>query len=633
MGLSKNGDWDSKRVDDQTRQQIKRDRLALENLLIKAGATLPDNPQAKFRCPFHTDKNPSAEIRELPSGFYFICYACDLHMDYFALTAFMENVPLRDAFKSAVNDLADDVDYLTSKTSPKQSQQTFGALHQLVDQFMGNHPNYDLQEVNEYEDPDVGSCTFATVRIGIPGGSKKVMQASFTSQTGWQFKQPQGPLPIFNRTKVKNSHGVIVVEGEKCARYIDELGLEGWAATTSAGGSKAAERADWSPLSGKDVVLWRDNDDAGKRYETDVINCIRQLRPPPNSIKFVIVDPLGLNEGEDVVDYGMAAEDQAEAKAAIKEVIETAETWSLTTKFVEHLELIKSGNYRLVMFPNLPMFSRLSQAGLPGKVTMFCGPPGSAKSFIMMECSWMLHELGEDTATMYLEDGSVDYQRRCIAQMSGNSNYTDQPWHEQNPELARQIFNEHRHRVESYFETVTTVEAKLMDNSDILDWVNDQANNKKRVIFLDPITAKKPGDSPWKEDQNLLLDLQRVVNDSGSSLVITNHPRGGKAGAMGLDGMAGGMAWARFTHTCGWLLNDKDGPKQSMVINGNVQRVVSHKRSIILTKARNGSGEWAQLACDLDPHTLRLVEHGRILGKAEQQQIVIQSMNDDDCPF
>lgn len=48
---------------------------------------------------------------------------------------------------------------------------------------------------------------------------------------------------------------------------------------TSAGGSKAASKSDWSPLAGSDVVIWPDNDPAGQSYQQDVIRLIRAIDP------------------------------------------------------------------------------------------------------------------------------------------------------------------------------------------------------------------------------------------------------------------------------------------------------------------------------------------------------------------
>ncbi|RMH20834.1 MAG: DUF3987 domain-containing protein, partial [Gemmatimonadetes bacterium] len=60
---------------------------------------------------------------------------------------------------------------------------------------------------------------------------------------------------------------VFVVEGEKCADALASVGL---IVTTSAGGSKAAAKTDWSPLRGREVVIIADNDDAGDAYADEV---------------------------------------------------------------------------------------------------------------------------------------------------------------------------------------------------------------------------------------------------------------------------------------------------------------------------------------------------------------------------
>jgi DNA primase len=39
---------------------------------------------------------------------------------------------------------------------------------------------------------------------------------------------------------------------------------------TSSGGSNAANKADWSPMEGRDVSIWPDNDDAGRHYAAEV---------------------------------------------------------------------------------------------------------------------------------------------------------------------------------------------------------------------------------------------------------------------------------------------------------------------------------------------------------------------------
>ena len=54
---------------------------------------------------------------------------------------------------------------------------------------------------------------------------------------------------------------VVLVEGEKCAQTLIDAGV---VATTAMHGAHAPiEKTDWSPLTGKHVLIWPDRDKAG----------------------------------------------------------------------------------------------------------------------------------------------------------------------------------------------------------------------------------------------------------------------------------------------------------------------------------------------------------------------------------
>ena len=78
------------------------------------------------------------------------------------------------------------------------------------------------------------------------------------------------PRPLYNQVGMKQAQEVILVEGEKCADALIRLGF---CATTAMNGAKAPlEKTDWSPLKGKHVLIWPDNDPVGKEYATAVAN-------------------------------------------------------------------------------------------------------------------------------------------------------------------------------------------------------------------------------------------------------------------------------------------------------------------------------------------------------------------------
>ena len=70
--------------------------------------------------------------------------------------------------------------------------------------------------------------------------------------------------PLYNLPNIASAPEIIVVEGEKAA---DALICQNIDATTAMGGSNAPlEKTDWTPLRGRKVVIWPDNDDAGRAY-------------------------------------------------------------------------------------------------------------------------------------------------------------------------------------------------------------------------------------------------------------------------------------------------------------------------------------------------------------------------------
>ena len=80
---------------------------------------------------------------------------------------------------------------------------------------------------------------------------------------------PKAPevRPLYNIPNILDQQRVVWVEGEKCAQALIDEGIP---ATCTLGGAgaltrKNAEKFDFTPLRGKDLIIWPDNDDAGRR--------------------------------------------------------------------------------------------------------------------------------------------------------------------------------------------------------------------------------------------------------------------------------------------------------------------------------------------------------------------------------
>jgi len=110
----------------------------------------------------------------------------------------------------------------------------------------------------DYLAPD-GTLIACVYRYDPPGGKEF---------RPWDAKRrkkaPPDPRPLYNQPGMAASHDVVLVEGEKCAQYLIDAGI---CATTAMHGANApVEKTDWSPLTGKSVLIWPDKDKPGCEY-------------------------------------------------------------------------------------------------------------------------------------------------------------------------------------------------------------------------------------------------------------------------------------------------------------------------------------------------------------------------------
>ena len=118
-----------------------------------------------------------------------------------------------------------------------------------------------------------GAPLFHVARFDLAAGGKEVLPLTWCRATdggeGWQWKAPPEPRPLYglDRLATRPTDPALVVEGEKAA---DAAPFADHVAVTSQGGSKAARKADWSSLAGREVVVWPDHDGPGRAYADQV---------------------------------------------------------------------------------------------------------------------------------------------------------------------------------------------------------------------------------------------------------------------------------------------------------------------------------------------------------------------------
>ena len=167
-----------------------------------------------------------------------------------------------------------------------------------------------LENIYQYSDIE-GSLIFCNLRI-IQRNGRKTFRMMSDAGSGFELRRdeslrPSAGWPLYGLSTLLRSGAVWVVEGEKDADNLAVLGLP----CVTSGSTSTDGNADWSSLAGRDIVLWPDNDDAGKDYMERIAEV---LRPLAADVSTIDVDGLGLASKEDCSDWlakhpGAAADD------------------------------------------------------------------------------------------------------------------------------------------------------------------------------------------------------------------------------------------------------------------------------------------------------------------------------------
>lgn len=141
---------------------------------------------------------------------------------------------------------------------------------------------------------DAAGHLIAVVYRYDPPGQKKQFRP-------WDAKRrkmaPPDPRPLYNQPGMSSAAQVVLVEGEKCAQTLIDAGI---VATTAMHGANApVDKTDWSPLSGKAVLIWPDRDKPGWEYATQAAQAI--LSAGAKSCH-ILYPPEEAAEGWDVAD-------------------------------------------------------------------------------------------------------------------------------------------------------------------------------------------------------------------------------------------------------------------------------------------------------------------------------------------
>lgn len=94
------------------------------------------------------------------------------------------------------------------------------------------------------------------------------------SEAWCRFPFPK-PRPLYGLDKVGDARQVIIVEGEKCRDALASAVRR--TAVSWPGGTQGVRHTDWSPLAGRNVVIWPDADAPGRKTAGEIATILADL--------------------------------------------------------------------------------------------------------------------------------------------------------------------------------------------------------------------------------------------------------------------------------------------------------------------------------------------------------------------
>ncbi len=533
-------------------------------------------------CPFHDDQTPSAQWSQGDDGTWrMYCHVCKRSANLADLIAHTSGRDSKDIFRELAEREKVKVAPTTERVLPnKQAVANYCATIGTVESWY------------KYGPTDAPVLVIARI---MPASGKKTFRQFTPVSNGWVARNliERGRIPLYRF--FESSERILVVEGEKAADAAYSVGIP---ATTSAMGAGKAAESDWSPLRGKSVYLWPDNDETGIKHMREVRTILEGL-----DCTIAWIDPagIGLPPKGDVADLIEALDGKSaeEIGATIKGIMEDAEPQGASQELAGLFDAIAAGKYLAIPWPGLERIGKLSKALLPGCITTLCADPGAGKSLLMLQMLAAWHRAGIKVAALELEDERRIHVQRILAQIVGLSSLVDDEWCRTNTQRAHQCLDACRSDIDAIGSCIRAEGEDQMKLDAIAVWIEDRAKEGTRIIIVDPVTAASTEREPWAADTAFLMRVKKIARTHQISVILVTHPRGMAKGAS-LAGMAGGSAYPRFSHCALWL---EKFDQQEMRDTSGDSRVCN--RSIKITKSRHGSGGGLTIGCLFDGETLR----------------------------
>ena len=591
----------------QEQRQERTTRGPLVEALAEAGCNVTND--RRIHCPFHQDEHSSAEIKLGKDNVWrFFCYAatCNFHGDVF-------DVRSRTSGKSVGDVLAEARGHTSRQAAPtaranrkpepateqdgKDAPKQYASIEEITQRLLGLEGFWSWPGDNN-------EIRCWSIRYRPPGKPKRYLQAP-PCEGGVILKGPKPPYVLLYLGKVQKAETVILVEGEPKVDIIERVGLEGIAGTSPLGGAgpKKEFLTDWRPLRGKVVYLWPDADSGGIDFMCAIAERLWALHPRP-TIFWIEPAVLGLSGKDDVVDYLRdVPEDQRRRK--FLDAMDAAEPWKSTRPTLaagvrQNTANIISGKLADAPLP-FTQLQTLSRVTAPAIVSVFAGPGGSLKTWILLR--WCMTWFEQDISFAYLglEEDRTYCLERIQAIREQNIELLNPEWVKNHPDEKWAADDRQESYLHAIGQNLFDAPNEAMSLPEVVEWVRRRAAERQRLIMVDPITAVEPVKDCYIADRRFIVEVKTIARLTNTTVILATHRRKGGTG-FGLDDICGGAAYSQLTQCILWIEPHRP-PKDVTALSVAGRSQVTLSLSIHIAKSRKAPGAGKSIGVCIDwPH-------------------------------
>jgi hypothetical protein len=402
-----------------------------------------------------------------------------------------------------------------------------------------------------YHNRDGGEA-LRVIRYALADGDKQYRPIHL-AKDGWRIGDPSGPLPLYRLPELPATGTVWVTEGEKAADAAARIGL---AATTSAHGSGAADKSDWTPLAGREVCILPDHDEPGRKYAQDVSRLLVKLDPPA---RVKIVDLPGLPDKGDIVEYIDARQGQAH------ETIR-AEVEALAMKAPE----LSAGD--LVGGPLLVCLADVEAKEIAwlwpgrialGRITLLVGRPGEGKSFLTTDMAARV-----TTGTPWPDGSDCPAGSVILVSAEDDPGDTIKPRLDAHRADCRKV---HLLPAVRWFDEQAKPHERMFTLADLPALESALKRHPDcKLIVVDPIGSFLGGDTDAHRDnevRGVLAPVGKLAEKYGPAVLVVAHRRK-SAGSSADDLALGSRAFTGIARAVWHLSRDTDNKARRLLLPG-----------------------------------------------------------------